>query len=72
MVATTITWIYAAHLKQAPLPRYASEHTTEYAFADVRRALAQQIAEDGFGIDCAESGKPDRKSLIAQVMRLVA
>jgi IS4 transposase len=32
MAATTITWIYAAHLKQAPLQRYASDHTTEYTF----------------------------------------
>jgi hypothetical protein len=72
MVATTLTWIYAAHLPAAPPRRYASLRTTEYAFADVRRSLAQQIAEDGFGIDCAESGKPHRKSLIAQVMRLVA
>lgn len=73
MAATAITWIYAAHLKQAPIRRYASGHTGEYAFADVRRrALAREIGREGFGIDCADPGKPDNKSLIAVVMRLVA
>ncbi|NEV65366.1 IS701 family transposase [Thiorhodococcus minor] len=72
MVATTLTWIYAAHLKQAPARRYASQSTTEYAFADVRRALAKDIAEEGFGSDCPKSGKAQRKSFISEVMRLVA
>jgi len=44
MVATAITWIYAAHAEQAPGRRYASDHTTEYAFADVRRALVSGSA----------------------------
>jgi len=72
MAATTITWIYAAHLNQAPIRRYASENTTEYAFADVRRSLARHIAKEGFGIDCQDPGKPDRNPLISTVMRLVA
>lgn len=72
MAATTITWIYAEHLLQAPLRRYASEKTTEYAFADVRRSLAKQIAKEGFGIGCHDPDKPDRNPLIATVMRLVA
>ena len=29
MVATAITWIYAAHAAQAPSRRYASDDTTE-------------------------------------------
>ena len=48
MAATTITWIYAEHLNQAPIRRYASENTTEYAFADVRRSLAQTHRKGGF------------------------
>jgi hypothetical protein len=72
MVATTITWLYAEHLNHAPSRRYASQHTTEYAFADVRRALAKQLANEGFGIDCQDTGKPDRNPLISAVMRLVA
>jgi hypothetical protein len=72
MAATTITWIYAEHLNQAPIRRYASQITTEYAFADVRRSLARHLAKEGFGIDCQDPGKPDRNPLISTVMRLVA
>ena len=72
MAATTITWIYAAHLHQAPIRRYASEKTTEFAFADVRRSLARHLAKEGFGIDCQDPGKPNRNPLISTVMRLVA
>lgn len=72
MAATTITWIYAAHLKQAPIRRYASQNTTEYAFADVRRSLAKHLAREGFGIDCQDPDKSQRKPLISAVMRLVA
>jgi hypothetical protein len=72
MAATTITWIYAAHLKHAPIRRYASDNTTEYAFADVRRALAKEIGRGGFGVDCHEPGKSDDNSLISVIMRLVA
>jgi len=72
MAATTITWIYAEHLHQAPLRRYACENTTEYAFADVRRSLARHLAKEGFGIDCQDPGKPLRNPLISTIMRLVA
>jgi hypothetical protein len=72
MAATTITWIYAAHLLQAPARRYASEHTTEFAFADVRRSLAKHLATEGFGIDYYDPGKSHQKPLISAVMRLVA
>lgn len=72
MAATTITWIYAEHLKQAPIRRYASQNTKEYAFADVRRSLAKQLANEGFGIDFQDTDKSQRKPLISAVMRLVA
>ena len=44
MVATTITWIYGASLEQAPARRYAAARRTEYAFADLRRALVPSIS----------------------------
>jgi len=43
-VATTITWLYAAYLPQAPKRRYAAQTTTEFSFADVRRASAMALA----------------------------
>ncbi len=72
MAATTITWIYAEHLPQAPARRYASLKSTEFAFADARRSLARHLADEGFGIDCQNSRKPDRNPLISIIMRLVA
>jgi len=52
--------------------RYASENTTEYAVADVRRSLAKQLANEGFSIDCHDPAKSHQKPLISAVMRLVA
>jgi len=72
MAVTTITWIYAEHLKQAPIRRYASQSTTEHTIADVQRSLAKQISNEDFGIDYQHPGKPVRNLLISAVMRLVA
>jgi hypothetical protein len=72
MVATTITWVYGASLEQAPARRYAAARRTEYAFADVRRALAHDLADVGFGVDCGDPGHGTRNPLIAAVMGLVA
>jgi len=72
MAATTITWLYAAHLPQAPKRRYAAQRTTAFAFADVRRALAMALDGEGFGLDCPPAGKPPTNPLIAAVLRLVA
>ena len=72
MAATTITWIYGAHLHKAPARRYATAKRTEYAFADLRRALAKDLGGEGFGIDCQMPGNATRNPLIATVMDLVA
>jgi hypothetical protein len=45
---------------------------TEYAFADLRRALAKDIGGEGFGIDCQGSGNASRNPLIATVLGPVA
>jgi hypothetical protein len=72
MAATAITWIYGAHLEHAPPRRYSTTKRTEYAFADLRRRLAQDLGGEGFGIDCVGANKPTRNPLIAAVMALVA
>jgi hypothetical protein len=72
MAATALTWIYGARLDKAPPRRYATAKRTEYAFADLRRALAKNFPSTGFGCDCAGGQKPARNPLIAAVMRLVA
>ncbi len=72
LAATVITWIYSAYLEQALPRRYDTTRHTEYVFADLRRRLAQDLGGEGFGIVCAETGKPTQNSLIAAVMKLVA
>ena len=72
MAATTITWIYAEHSKQAPIRRYASQDSSEYAFADVRRSLAKHLARESLGIGCQDPDKAHQEPLISAVMRLVA
>ena len=47
MAATAITWIYGASLEHAPPRRYATHQRTEYAFADLRRRLAQDLGGEG-------------------------
>ena len=72
MAAATITWIYGAHLPKAPARRYATTKRTEYAFADLRRALAKDLGGEGFGIDCEVPDNAARNPLIGIVMDLVA
>lgn len=72
MAATTITWLYAASLDHAPARRYAAGRRTEYAFADVHRALAHDLADVGFGVDSGNPNYGTRNPLIAAVMGLVA
>ena len=72
MAAATITWIYGAHLPKAPARRYATTKRTEYAFGDLRRALAKDLGGEGFGIDCQAGDNATRNPLIATVMDLVA
>jgi hypothetical protein len=60
--ATTITWLYGAGLAQAPARRYAAARRSEYAFADVRRALAHDLADVGAGVDCGDLGPGTPKS----------
>jgi len=72
MLASTIVWLYAERLNKAPARRYASQNRTEYAFADVRRTMANEIGHQDFVIGCPKSGKPPRNSLLQSFMRLVA
>jgi len=72
MAATTLTWIFADRMDHTPARRYATNTRTEYAFADVRRSIADTIAKHGFDIGCPEVTKPETESLLSTFMRLVA
>ena len=72
LAATTLTCIYGTHLEKAPLRCFAMAKRTEYAFGDLRRALAKDIGAQGFGIDCQNDDKATQNPLIAAMMDLVA
>ena len=72
MMATTITWIYGTSRLHAPPRRYATSERTEFAFADLRRALTRELARKGFGTLCLPPDKPVRNPLVAILMDLVA
>ncbi|WP_295446613.1 hypothetical protein [uncultured Thiodictyon sp.] len=72
MAASAIPWIYGEHLANAQPRRYATTKRTEYAFADLRRRLAQDLGGESFGIDCADLGKPVQIPLLAAIMAYVA
>jgi hypothetical protein len=72
VAATNITWIFGAGLERPPARRHAARRLTEYAFADVRRALARDLADVGFGVACGNPDHGSRNPLIAAVTGLVA
>lgn len=72
MVATTLVWLYAERLDNAPKRRYANRKRTEYTFADARRNIADEIARPGFVMGCHKSHKPAENTLPQTFMRLVA
>jgi SRSO17 transposase len=72
MLATTLAWIYAERLEHTPKRRYTNRQRTEFAFADVRRTLAEEIGKPGFIIGCHKSHKSTENTLLQTFMRLVA
>lgn len=72
MLATALVWVYAERLEHTPKRRYANLQRTEFAFADVRRTLAEEIGKPGFVIGCHKSHKPKENRLLQAFMRLVA
>jgi hypothetical protein len=59
-------------MHKAPLRRCATAKRSEYAFADLRRALAKDLGGEGVGIDCQIPKSATRNPLIAIAMDLVA
>jgi hypothetical protein len=52
--------------------RSAAQTTTDFAFADVRRALATYLAEQGFQRDCPDPGISREESPISVIIGHVA
>jgi len=72
MMATTVTWIYADHLDQAPKRCYAVNNRQHFAFSDVRKLITQAALDKDFVSVCPKPGKPTQNSFIGALLRMVA
>lgn len=52
--------------------RYATREHTEYAFGELRRALACDTPGRDCGIECQVPNKPQQNSIVATLMDFIA
>lgn len=72
MMSVTLTWIYAEKLKPDPQRRHKVKGRTSFAFSDVRRMIAEAALSEDFNRVCPKPSKPQHKSLVDTLLRIVA
>jgi len=72
MMATTLTWIYADRLENAPDRRYKIRGRAGFAFSDVRRIIAEAALGSDFNSVCPVPGQTPQKSFVKSLLRMVA
>ena len=72
MMATTLTWIYADRLENAPDRRYKIRGRAGFAFSDVRRIIAEAALSSDFCGVCPVPGQTPQKSIVKTLLRMVA
>jgi transposase len=72
MMATSVTWVYADHLAQAPQRCYAVNDRAHFAFSDVRKLITQAAFDKDFDTVCPKPNKSANNSLISTLLRMVA
>ena len=72
MMATTLTWIYADRLENAPDRRYKIRGRSGFAFSDVRRIIAEEALSPNFYRVCPLPGQTPQKSFVKTLLRMVA
>ncbi len=72
MMATTLTWIYADRLKNAPDRRHKIRGRAGFAFSDVRRMISEEALNPDFYRVCPVPGQIPQKSFIKTLLRMVA
>ncbi len=72
MMATTLTWIYADRLENAPDRRYKIRGRAGFAFSDVRRIIAEAALGSDFNRVCPMPGQTPQKSFVKSLLRMVA
>jgi len=72
MMATTLTWVYAARLQKAPDRKYKIRGRTGFAFSDVRRSIAEATLCQDFQLICPLPRKKTQKTFVKTLLRMVA
>ena len=72
MMATTLTWIYADRLENAPDRRHKIRGRAGFAFSDVRRIIAEAALSSGFYRVCPVPSQIPQKSFVKTLLRMVA
>lgn len=72
MMATTVAWVHACRLKNAPSRRHAVSGRNHFAFSDVRRLVAKAALDDNFGILFPVPRKSTVNTLVTVLLRLAA
>ena len=72
MMATTLTWIYADRLQNAPDRRHKIRGRSGFAFSDVRRIIAEAALDSDFYRVCPAPGQTTQKSFVKTLLRMVA
>jgi len=72
MMATTLTWIYADRLQNAPDRRHKIRGRAGFAFSDVRRIIAEEALSSDFYRVCPVPAQIPQKSFVKTLLRMVA
>ena len=72
MMASTLTWIYAARLKSSPERRHKVKGRGSFAFSDVRRIIAEAALDNDFHRLCPKPSNSPVNSMVAVLLRMVA
>ena len=72
MMATTLTWVYADRLQDAPDRKHKIRGRTGFAFSDVRRIIAEAALDQDFQSICPLPVQTPQKSFVKILLRMVA
>ena len=73
VTATSLTWIYAFNLEQAPDRRHSGKHSRSFAFFDVRRKISSNLSDDTIlSGRCPELPSPSIKSICTSIFHWAA
>jgi hypothetical protein len=72
LMATTLTWIYADRLQQAPERKYNIRGRAAFAFSDVRRLLAEAALHPDFQSLCPPPTQSPQNPFVQLLLRMVA